>query len=134
MDNNVDFLEDCALIIDGSYVTDWGPGRPIKVNYKSDRINPMVGADGSVAIAEVNDNSAEITVNVKQTSPINSILSKLSTQKKKFPVVFEDSNNAGSVVASSGGCRVIKYAEVERGNEVTERQWVIFAPNLQVEE
>lgn len=134
MGQNIDFLQDCAMIIDSIYVTDWGAGRPIRAEYRSDRINPYTGADGSTATAEVNDNSADITIIVKQTSPINSVLSRLSAQRKEFPVVFEDSNRAGSVVASSQGCRVMTYAPIERGSEVSERQWKIYAPSLKTVE
>ena len=117
------------VIIENQMLVDLGSGTPIVSSYNSDRITPYVGAKGEVAKAISNDDTGTLTVTLQQTSISNKLLHSLD--KKEFTMTLVDKNDEGKVKATVTGCTIQTYADVERGSEITEREWVIFVPNLQ---
>ncbi|MFT9496378.1 phage structural protein [Anaerosolibacter sp.] len=118
-------FKDVGLIVGGVYITGFAEGTAIQAEQTEDNFTPSVGADGTVAIAESNNKTGQITVTVKSTSPSNPYLMGLANSKKVVPVQIIDLNDNG-MKAGGNECRVMKPPAAEWGNDVSSREYSIF--------
>src|SRR4051812_34676996 len=73
-----------SLIVDGSFITGFMDGSPIKAEKNADNVTPHVGAAGETTYAENGDNTGMITVTVKAGSASLPKLVSLATGKREF--------------------------------------------------
>ena len=121
-------IDKVNLIVDGQIITGLAEGSVISVEKLADNFTEHVGVKGEVTTSETNNNTAEITVILKNTSPSVSFLNGLANRKGQNAIIdasIVDLNDNG---VSGGGaeCRVRKPADMDFSNEETEREFVIF--------
>ena len=102
----------------GHIVTGFMDGTVITIEKNEDNVTPHVGADGSVTYAESADNTATMTLTLKQTSPSLAVLRGLARNKTNCPSSVINNNNGAAKYISSYG-RVLKMPGEEFGTEVS---------------
>ncbi|RYI25199.1 DUF3277 family protein [Bacillus infantis] len=107
-----------SVILDGVIVTGYMDGESISVEKNEDDVTTHVGAAGDVTFSETNDNTAVITLTLKQTSSSVPFLKTLRDSKRIFPTQIVDSNNS-TFRAGGSECRIVKAPARSWGNEVT---------------
>ncbi|MED5041484.1 DUF3277 family protein [Geobacillus stearothermophilus] len=106
-----------SVIVDGTYITGFMDGEPIKVEKNEDDVVPHVGADGDVTYAESADQTGTITITLKQTSPSLPFLQQLRKSKRIFPIQIVD-NNTNAYRTGGSEARVLKMPDRSWGTEV----------------
>lgn len=127
-------IKNVNLVVGGQIITGFAEGSVINAEKLEDNFSEHVGVKGEVTIAETNNETGEITVNLKNTSPSVSYLNSLANKKGESAIVdvaIVDLNTNGTQISGSR-CRVRKPADVELGNEETEREFVIFVSDYTV--
>lgn len=123
---------DVNVVVNGSILTGFADGTYVTVERDEEGYTPHVGAKGEVSRARNANKMGKITVNLSQDSPSNSLLSKLANGKDMFSASVVD-QNFGS---TSGGndCWIEKPTNLEFGKEISEREWIIVVPSLDIDE
>jgi len=121
------------LVVGGVVITGVASGSWITVERSEDDFTEYTGAQGEVAMAESNNRTGEITVTLDNTSPSCAYLYGLSKKRGKAALVdvaVIDANEDGGIMMSAPEARVRRPANYESGNEITEREFVIFCADL----
>lgn len=118
-----------------SIITGYAEDSFITVERNADQFALLVGADGEGARAASANKSGRITLRLIQTSASNDALSGLMqldelTNFGQFPVFVKDLN--GATVASAAEAWIVKWANIENGSGVGEREWIIETADLQM--
>ncbi|SKB05112.1 phage structural protein [Sporosarcina newyorkensis] len=123
---------DTNVVVNNTILTGFADGTFINVERDEESYTAHVGAKGEVARARNANKMGKITVTLSQDSPSNSILSKMARGKDTFSVSVVD-QNFGS---TSGGndCWIEKPPNLEFGKEISEREWIIVVPVLEIDE
>ena len=114
-----------SVVVDGVIITGYMDGESISVEKNEDDVTPHVGAGGDVTFAESNDETATITLTLKNTSSSLPYIRGLRKEKRNFPTQIVDSNN-DTFRAGGNNCRIIKAPPVSYGNETTGVEVSIF--------
>ena len=110
----------------GVPVTGYAKGSFIKIEKAEDGFKKYVGADGKTSRTRVADETANVTLNLSQTSPSNAVLSaqhKLDkkTGKGKGPLMVKDLKGATLFYAKVGWIK--KMATADFGDEINAKEW-----------
>jgi hypothetical protein len=122
-----------VITVNGHTVTGYADGTFCTVAMVSDGITTQVGADGEVARAVNTDARANITLTLQQTSPSNDFLSTLYSADvltcggRVGPIEVADL--CGTTMFRASNAWVTKLADIEFGNEITNRVWNLQAAN-----
>jgi hypothetical protein len=121
------------LILGGVPLRGYSDGTFIQVERTSDAFTTNVGADGEVSRTHSADKTGTITVTLQQTSDSNDFLSGLVNADEislqgQVPVLLKDTN--GRTLAESPCAWVMKVANSEFANEISDREWVISCSEL----
>ncbi len=117
------------LVINGLTITGFADGDKIKIEpVTSEDIKSVVGIDGDVSMAKVNDDRHNITFMLKEESPSNKILDALRKLPTSFTVMIKNSS-AGKYIGGGTGSRVSEKPAVTFGAEPPKREWKIIVPN-----
>lgn len=119
------------VVVAGTVITGFADKSIVKIEPNSDTFTPYVGAKGEVARSRNADRSGKITITLKHTSPSNNFLSKLAKSNDTFAVSV--THSLDGQVASGVDCWVTKKPGLEYSEKITEREWVIFVPELEME-
>lgn len=122
------------LIIGGIVITGFAEDSFIAVEKMEDTFIEYVGAKGEVSMAENTNETGEITITLARTSPSIPYLTRLGMTKGKnalVPVQVVDLNT-NSTNVSGNDARVRKPASIEHGKEITEREFTIFVPYMDI--
>lgn len=114
-----------SVIIGGTIITGFMDGESIATEKNEDDVTQHVGAGGDVTFSETNDDTATITLTLKQTSSSVPYLQALRNSKELFPVQIVDSNN-NAFRAGGTECRISKPPSRSWGNEVTGLEFAIL--------
>lgn len=124
-----------SLIAAGVPVTGFAPGTFITIEYNEDAFNLSVGAGGDACRTRTNNNSARITFTLLQSSISNPLLSAQHELDKRSPAgdgvlpsLVKDTS--GTTLAAAELSWIVKAANVEFGNEATNREWVVETHEL----
>jgi hypothetical protein len=123
------------VFFNGIPVTGYAKDTFITIERKEDAYKPYVGCDGRYTRAKVNDHSAEIKIKLVQDSPTNDLLSAVAILDEQTDMgsgVFLMTDLAGATVAKATDAWIQKMPTVERGAEVGEVEWTLFAGSLDV--
>lgn len=120
-------VSDVNVSIDGTILTGFSEGDAISVEKMEDNFTEHVGVKGEVAVAETNNNVAELTVVLQATSPSVAFLDGLAGRKGDNAIVSAQIIDLTTNGVSSGGsqARVTKPATKGYSNELPEREFVI---------
>lgn len=119
-----------SLVAAGVPISGFAPGTFITVEYNEDAYSLTVGSAGDACRARTNNNSARITFTLLQSSISNPLLSAAHTLDRLTPAgdgVLPSGikDNSGTTLIAAESSWIVKYANVEFSNEVTNREWVI---------
>ena len=125
-------IKDVNLIIDGKVITGLGEGTPIQAEKNEDNFTTQVGAKGETTFSETHDKTGTITVSVKNTSPSYPYLVELANRRGENAVISAEivDLNTNAVEAGGNEARVLKPADMELGNEETEREFEIIVADF----
>lgn len=128
--------KDVDLIIGGAKIDGYADGTFIEVVRNSNAFETTAGADGQIARAKTNDNSADITVTLLQTSNSNATLNIIAendeqTGKGVVPIVIKERETGNKIQGGSGWCK--KRPDVTYAKEISDRVWVFTIANSRTE-
>ncbi len=123
------------IIIGGFEMMALTDGTFFTITMDDDAYAKVTGADGETSRAKSNNNGAEATISLQQTSPSNDILSGIAIADKLsnsgiVPVIVKDS--LGTTVLFSAEGWVKKMPDVTYGKEIGNRDWPIDLANVDV--
>jgi hypothetical protein len=107
----------------GQIITGFADGEGVRVAMNKERASLSMGIDGEGARSKFNDDSAQITLILMQTSQSNDALSAYAKSKGTFILTIKDNN--GTTIAVAATCWVRSYPEVTFGGEAGNREWVL---------
>jgi hypothetical protein len=107
----------------GQLITGFADGEGVRIAMNKERAALAVGIDGEGARSKFNDDSAQITIILLQTSASNDVLSAYAKSKETFIMTVKDNN--GTTIAVAATCWVRSYPEVSFGGEAGNREWVL---------
>lgn len=106
-----------TLNVDDSIMTGFMDGTGIAIEKNEDDGAIHVGADGVATWSESNDNTATLTITLKQVSPSLRVLRNLAKEKREFSFSLID-NNTGGLKVTSTQARILRTPGLEAGDEV----------------
>lgn len=115
------------VIVGGIPMTGFGDGDKVvaepvtKENYKS-----HCGVDGDVTFTKTNDDRANITIRLKQSSPSNIVLEGLMRSPTLFPVSIIN-KRGGAYTGGAAECLISEKPSVKFGAEEQVKEWKIIA-------
>ena len=120
----------------GVPVTGYADGQFLSITHTSDAFVSMVGTDGQVARSKSNDNRAEISIDLLQTSPTNAAFSAIHLADKNAPggagigaFLCVDLN--GTSLYAAGNCWIKRSPDPTFDREPTSRTWLLECDALQ---
>lgn len=112
--------KDCVITIDGVYIT--GVAEDMITGEKDeDFFTTTVGAQGDVAVNEVNNPLGTIKLTLQGTSPQNEMLIKYAKKNKEFPIWVNNKNLKEKFGGSQA--RIKKFPAMEEGIELSDREY-----------
>lgn len=123
--------KDINVIVGRVVLTGFAEDTFVTAERMEDTFTEYVGAKGEVSMSETSNNTGEITVVLENTSPSVRYLNGLANKKGPaaiVPVQIVDLNDNSIISATEA--RVRKPATYEGGKEINEREFVIFASEL----
>jgi len=114
------------IVVGGVPIIGYADGTYITVEIEEDSFSKTVGADGYVARSKSNNNSADITITLLQSSPSNDYLSALYNLDRYGNLGIVDilvKDLMGTTLFYSEHCWVKKPAAIENSKEIGERSW-----------
>lgn len=124
--------KDHSIIFGGVRITGFADGTFVSVAPTSAVWERVVGADGLVTRVRQNDDTAIVTITLKQSADVNATLSaflnldKLSGQGK-FPIMIKDGSGTSVFVAPEAW--IAEIPEQANSKSVENREWVIHTGN-----
>ena len=123
--------KDVKVVVDGTVLTGFAEGTFVQCQKNTETYSMNVGALGEVDFAKSADETGQITVTLKHTSPSNRFLTRLAKGRKSFPVQVIDRNTNG-ITAGGTECRIQKLPDQERSNDITSLEWVFLVADYDV--
>ncbi len=116
------------LTVGGYIISGYADGTFVSVERNEDAYTESVGADGEVVRVRSHNRLAQLVVTLQQTSESNSVLSTIAQLDERanagvVPVLLKEID--GDTVIASGKAWIKKFANVEYGKEVTNREWTL---------
>lgn len=135
--NHNNYSSDEVSVILGSIPITGGRGTDtfLSVAYNEDAYTLVVGSDGETARSKSNNRSAQITLTLMYTSPVNKKLSALFNLDLNTPggagvVPFFCRDNNGDTLLAGKNCWIMKLPDFELGRETGELEWVLECATL----
>lgn len=125
--------KDINVIFGGVVLTGFAENTFVTAERMEDMFTEYVGAKGEVSMSETSNNTGEITVTLENTSPSVRYLNNMANKRGNSaiaPIQIVDLNNGTTIISGTEG-RVRKPAAYEGGKEISEREFVIFVPELE---
>lgn len=119
----------------GVPLTGFAPDTFITAERNNDSWNLTVGSGGDATRAKSGDKSGRVTLTLLGSSVSNAALSAMSALDEQLgtqvgPLAVKDLSGADTVFA--GSAWIVKPANIEKGNNETNREWVFEASNLEI--
>jgi len=122
-----------TLVIAGNIISGFGEGSFITASREEDTWLSVVGSDGRVARARNANKKGIVQFTLLQTSPSNDVCSALHNIDELTgipPGAFQLIDQLGRTVLSGDETFFMKPADVEYDKQVTNRQWSLVVPKL----
>ena len=109
---------------------DWGKGTFIKVTQDGDDFTYEKGADGSYDRINNNNNLVTVEFTLKQTSPLNDLLSAMRLADKSgnvggVPLLIKDFGPGGTTLVALTKASIVKAPEIVMADSLQNRTWTI---------
>ncbi len=116
------------VLFAGVPINGFGQSGGVSIRWNEDVWEPVVGADGEESRARKNDDGAEVTLTLAQTSSGNDVLQGfLKTDQRTgfgvFPLVIKDLNGRSMYTSMAAYIKARPAATFNAG--VEEREWTI---------
>ncbi len=121
---------DVNVIVDSEFLTGFADGTFVSCEKEEDAYETYVGAQGEVVRSRNAHPIGTITVTLEHTSPSNNTLNRLANSRNVFPAYMVDRNTRQTTIGGSE-CWIQKPADEERGDEVSEVEWVIVVADYE---
>lgn len=121
---------DVNVIVDGEFLTGFAEGTFVSCEKEEDGYETYVGAQGEVTRSRNAHPIGTITVTLEHTSPSNNTLNRRANSGAIFPASMVDRNSRRATIGGSE-CWIQKPADEERGDEVSEVEWVIVVADYE---
>lgn len=117
-----------AVIVNGREIVGFAEGTFIEGALSSERWSADVGAKGEVTFVRNADPTGTITITLKHNSPSNGFLHELFKQQDEegaepITISVQDRNFEQDVGLSGSECRIIKWPDFSRGDEIEDAEW-----------
>jgi len=121
----------CTITLDGIIMMDFADGDFIQVSGMSENFEAVQGADGSENRNNKNITGCDVSIIISQTSLSNDLLSAKHIADKLTnsgvgAFLFKDIN--GTSIVSSGQAYIKGFADMNNGNALSTRTWMIRCP------
>lgn len=113
------------VVVDGTILTGFADGTFVQCTKNTETNTMHVGAQGEVDFVQSADDTGQITVTLKHTSPSNTYLMKKARAKDPFAVSVVDRND-GKMTAGGTQCKIQKQPDTERGDDISSMEWVFL--------
>ena len=125
----------CSVSFANIPITGWADGDFVVIDNESDAYGDAIGTDGEVTRFRTNDDRANVTIRLMQSSAVNDQLSALHTLDKLSSngaglgvFYFKDTN--GTSIYSGENAWIQKAPPATFSREVKEREWKIRVAKL----
>lgn len=117
-----------SVVFGGAVIGGFGQNGGISIEFNEDVWEPVVGADGEESRARKNDNGAECTITLMQTSSSNDVLQgflelDIATGRGALPLAITDMS--GRSVYFTSAAYIKSRPSATFNSNVEEREWVI---------
>lgn len=126
----------CSISFANILLKGWADGDFITIDNESDGYGDTIGTDGEVTRWDMNDERANLTITLMQTSSVNDKLSALYRLDKLTPngggigaFYFKDTN--GTSEYSGENAWIVKAPAATFGREAKPREWKIRVAKLE---
>ena len=126
----------CSISFANIQITGWADGDFIVIDNESDDYGDVQGTDGETTRYELNDDRANVTITLMQSSSVNDKLSALRKLDKLSAnglgigaFYFKDTN--GTSAYSGEAAWIVKPPPATFGREAKPREWKIRVAKLQ---
>lgn len=122
-----------TLVIAGNIISGFGEGSFITASREEDTWLSVVGSDGRVARARNANKKGIVQFTLLATAPSNDVCSALHNADELTgipPGAFQLIDQLGRTVLSGDETFFMKPADVEYDKQVTNRQWSLVVPKL----
>lgn len=125
-----------VMLVNGVEITGWAKGDDvIDISRRTDGATDQIGAGGQMMVSLSADKSGEIKFKLQATSSSNRFLSNLSAQQDGgtssfVPVQIKFLDTYRQDLADGTVGYIKKHADIKRGGEAGDSEWVIVVENL----
>lgn len=125
-----------AITFNGVFITGFAEGDFLDIDQEEDDVSLAVGADGEVAFAQSNNDSAKATLKLLQTANSNTYLTeqrniqKLSRSSRGGVLFIEDLNSGTTAISQNA--RILRTPKQTYGTEIKEREWVFLCGSMTI--
>jgi hypothetical protein len=117
-----------VITLGGTPITGYADGTFANFERTNDTFSMTTGADNLTTRTKRNDKSGSLTITLQQTSLSNDILTTFAILDETanqgiFSMQIKDT--LGTTLVSAKSAWVRKYAPIERGNELSNTEWII---------
>lgn len=114
-----------SVTVDSVFITGFADGTFVDTSKDEDNIDTAVGAQGDVAVTEVNNQVGTITLTLQQSSPSVAYLNRLANSRKMVPVYVISNQSGAKEIIGGTQARVIKPADVSFSDSQESRAFEI---------
>jgi len=111
-----------TVTVNGVYITGFAEGSFVECEKAEDSFQTSVGAQGDVAISEVNNPLGNITITLQQSSPSIPYLNRLAASKQVVSVWVINSNTPREKIGGTKA-RILRPAATTFSNSVESRSY-----------
>lgn len=123
-------IKELAVVIGGVLAHGYAAGGDaVSITFNRELATLVTGADGEGARSKMNDDSAEIRIRLLQSSTFNETLSAYARTRQSFTLAIKDNN--GTTIAVSETAWIKARPDINYGEEVSEREWVLETDRLE---
>ena len=119
---------DVAVIVGGFIMSGFADGQFVNIVPNADLFELTVGTDGEATRSAQNNKSAQITIDLMQTSESNAVLESFAASGAAFPLLVKD--GSGSTIYSAVSAWVRRRPDATFDRTATSRSWVLECGEL----
>jgi hypothetical protein len=120
--------KEVAVIVGGFILSGFADGQFVNIVPNADLYELTVGTDGEGTRSAQNNKSAQITIDLLQSSESNAILESFASSGETFPFLLKD--NSGSTLYSAVTAWIRRRPDATFDRTATSRSWVLETDEL----
>jgi hypothetical protein len=120
--------KEVAVIVGGFILSGFADGQFVNIVPNADLYELTVGTDGEGTRSAQNNKSAQIIIDLLQSSESNAILESFASSGETFPFLLKD--NSGSTLYSAVTAWIRRRPDATFDRTATSRSWVLETDEL----